>query len=95
LREKMAKVTIVNEGVSFEVPENSRLLDYIKENSGMLFGCENAQCATCICTVLRGEENLLPRNHNEDVTLQNNGASQRQRLGCQIWIKKGEIEIEY
>jgi 2Fe-2S ferredoxin len=91
----MAKVTIVNEKVCFEVPNGARLLDYIRENSGMLFGCEDARCGTCICTILKGEENLLPRNHHEDVTLQQRNASPRQRLGCQLWIKKGEIELEY
>lgn len=91
----MAKVTIANEGVSFELPDGARLLEYAKANSGMLFGCENAECATCICTVLKGKENLNERNHKEDVLLKNRGAYPDQRLGCQIWVKKGEATIEY
>ena len=56
----MAKVTILNEGVSFEVPEGARLLDYIKENSSMPFGCESGTCGICICTVVKGMEDLIP-----------------------------------
>ncbi len=91
----MAKVTIMNEGVSFEVPDGARLLDYIKENSSLPFGCEGGTCGTCICTVLKGLENLNPRNHEEWLHLQKRGATPSQRLACQIWVKKGEIEIEY
>ncbi len=91
----MAKITIKNDGVTFDVPDGARLLEYAKANSAMLFGCENGECATCICTVLKGKENLNERNHAEDLLLKKRGAYAEQRLGCQIWVKKGSATIEY
>jgi ferredoxin len=91
----MARVTIVNENASFEVPDGARLLEYARANSNMPFGCENGKCGTCICNVLRGMENLTPKGHEEWLHLQKRGAFPNQRLACQIWVKKGEVDIEY
>ena len=88
-------MTIINEGVSFEVPDNSRLMEHAKEHSSMPFGCESGRCGTCICTVTKGIENLSPKAHEEWALLQKRGAYPNQRLACQIWVKKGEVEIEY
>lgn len=91
----MAKITIANENVTFELPDGARILEYVKANSNMQFGCENAECGTCFCTVLKGIENLKDKNHVEWVFLQKRSAYPNQRLGCQLWIKKGEVVIEY
>lgn len=91
----MAKVTILPDNLTLDVQDGARLLEYAKEGSSMLFGCEKAECGTCICTVINGAENLNVRNHKEDTLLKDLGASSGQRLGCQIWVKKGEVTIEY
>ena len=92
---QMAKLTIRNEQKQIDIPDGARLLEYAKAQSNMLFGCENAECGTCLCTVVKGAENLNARNHKEDVFLKGIGATSGQRLGCQVWVKKGEVEIEY
>lgn len=91
----MAKIKILNEKIEFEVPEGGRLSEYAKEKSSMPFGCENGECGTCLCTVVKGLENINARNHDEWLYLQKRNATPNQRLGCQIYVKKGEIEIEY
>lgn len=91
----MAKVTIVNDAISFEVPDGARLLDYAKDKSSMPFGCENGRCGTCVCTIVKGIENLNPKQHDEWLLLQKRGATPSQRLACQIWVMKGEVAIEY
>ncbi len=90
----MAKVTIANENVTFEVPDGSRLLDYAK-NSNMLFGCETGHCGSCICNITKGAENLNSKTAVEEQTLGRMNAYPSQRLACQIIVKKGEIIIEY
>jgi hypothetical protein len=40
-------------------------------------------------------ENLAPKAHDEWALLQAKGALPSQRLACRIWVKKGEVEIEY
>ena len=93
----MAKVAIKNENKEFELPDGARLLEYLQENTQLPFGCTNGECATCACVVLDGNQNLSTKNHNEIVTLQklNRPNSARNRLACQLYIKKGEVIIEY
>ncbi len=93
----MAKVTVRNENISFEIPDGSRLFPYLLEKTAFPAGCEDGTTATCACTVLKGVENLNPKTHNEITTLAklNMPNSPRNRLACQIYINKGEIELEY
>ncbi|MBU0591183.1 (2Fe-2S)-binding protein [Candidatus Micrarchaeota archaeon] len=91
----MAKVTILNEGVTFEVPDGSRLLEYAKKHSNMLFGCEQGKCGVCRCNIAKGFENLNQKTSEEEHTLTRLGAYPSQRLACKIIVKKGEVEIEY
>jgi ferredoxin len=94
---RMARVIVKNDKVSFEVPDGSQLLPYLWERTGIPQGCEDGTTPICACVVLRGEENLNPKTHTEIVTLANAGCpnSSRNRLACQIWIMKGEVELEY
>ncbi len=91
----MAKVSIVNDKATFEVPDGSRLMDYAKSSSNMLFGCEAGQCGVCICNIVQGRENLNLRTAVEEQTLVRMDAYPSQRLACQIVVKKGEVVIEY
>ena len=91
----MAKVTVRNEGISFEVPDGARFLEYAKRLSSMPFGCENGKCGTCICTIMKGMDHLNPQKHDEWMLLQKRGALPSQRLACQVWVKQGEVEMEY
>ncbi|HSB47364.1 MAG TPA: 2Fe-2S iron-sulfur cluster-binding protein [Candidatus Bilamarchaeum sp.] len=93
----MAKVIVKNDGVTLEVPDGARLLPYLWESTSFPQGCEDGTTSICACVILRGEENVNQKNHNEIVTLQKAGQpnSSRNRLACQIYVKKGEIEIEY
>lgn len=91
----MAKVTIVNDNISFEMQDGERLLRFAKEHSNMLFGCEKGQCGICICTVISGIENLNPKSHEENEVLLSKKASGNQRLACQIVVRRGEVVLEY
>jgi 2Fe-2S ferredoxin len=86
---------VKNENVELDVSDGARLLGYAKAQTNMLFGCENGQCGICTCTILRGIENINPRNAAEDNLLKAKSAYPNQRLACQIYVKKGEVEIEY
>jgi ferredoxin len=81
-------------GTVIEIPDGSRLLDYARD-AGMLFGCESGHCGTCICKIVKGIENLNGKSASEELLLAKRSAQKNERLACQIWIKKGEIEIEY
>ena len=93
----MAKVKVRNDNVTLEIPDGAAILPFLWENTGFPQGCEDGTTAICACVILRGEENVNPKNHNEIVTLQKAGLpnSSRNRLACQLYVKRGEIEIEY
>ncbi len=91
----MATVKVVNENVTFEVPDGEHLLPYFKEKTAMLFGCEKGKCGICICTVLKGMENLNEKSQQEIAVLHSKNAYPGQRLACMLRIKHGEVEIEY
>lgn len=91
----IAKITVKNESVSFEVPDGSMLKVHLQKNSPMLFGCGQGKCGVCICSVTRGAENLAPKSQDEINLLYKKNANPNQRLACQLRIKQGEVEIEY
>ncbi len=90
----MATIKVRNESRTIDVPDGSKLLEYLKNNSSMLFGCENGECGTCNCAVTKGMENLNPLNEKETKYFGSLKPASK-RLACQLWIKKGEVEIEY
>lgn len=93
----MAKITIKNEGKTFEIPNNARLLPYLMSNTSFPAACEDGSSILCACVILRGEENLNAKTQAETTTLANAGLpnSKKNRLACQIIVLKGEIELEY
>ncbi|MBI2079788.1 (2Fe-2S)-binding protein [Candidatus Micrarchaeota archaeon] len=91
----MAKITIKNEIVTFQVPDGEKALEYIKKNSNMLFGCEQGYCGTCLCSVVSGMENLSKKTDEEQALLPRMNANPNQRLGCQMRVIKGEVVLEY
>jgi ferredoxin len=93
----MAKVTVRNEGITFEVPDGAPLLPYLWENTSFPQGCEDGSTPICACVIIKGEENVSAKTHSEIATLGKAGLpnSSRNRLACQMYIKKGEVEIEY
>ena len=91
----MPKIKILNEGVEIEVPEGMPIKDYVKKESNMLFGCEQGNCGTCVCSIVKGSENLNRKTQNEEKTIDKLGLPAGSRLACQIQILKGNVEIEY
>ena len=54
----MAKIKVLNEGIEVEVPDGAAIKEYVKKESGMLFGCEQGDCGTCVCSIAKGSENI-------------------------------------
>jgi len=95
----MVKVTIINDNISFEVPKNSKIMDYIPDECSLMFGCRRGECGVCTCTIRKGEEFVVSISSREEETLRSKNAASSHRLMCQLWTKEiekeGEIEIEY
>lgn len=63
-----------------------------KHDTPIEFGCRNADCGVCIFRVVRGMENLAPRNAKETDFLRAMQADHDERLACQSRIM-GDVEI--
>jgi ferredoxin len=72
-----------------EVKDGS-LIQEAAEQLGVLFGCRNGLCGTCMVEVEEGMENLSERNEAED----NMGLQDQSRLACQCRINQGEVKIK-
>jgi ferredoxin len=91
----MARITVRNEGTSFEMPDGERLYEYAKEHTSILFGCGVGTCKMCMITIVKGIGNINPPMHEEWQKLRMMNATPGQRFACQVYVKKGEVEIEY
>lgn len=83
----MAKIIV--DGQEKDVPDNSPLREPCKE-LGMLFGCENGICGTCLSKVEQGMEHLSEMSDAEEQF----GLDPGCRLMCQCSIKKGTVKVK-
>ncbi|MCI0504283.1 hypothetical protein L0Y65_06270 [Candidatus Micrarchaeota archaeon] len=93
----MAKIRIRNDNLALEVPDGSLILPVLWEHTSFPQGCEDGSTPICACVIIRGEENVSHKTQKEIETLHRAGLpnSSRNRLACQVWVMRGEIEIEY
>jgi len=85
----MPKLKVNNK--EFNLKEGEAVKKYCEE-AGVIFGCEDGQCGTCMIQVKAGKENLSEINQNEmDLGIEADGEF---RLACQCKIEKGNVECE-
>lgn len=92
----MAKVHIINENKTIEVPDGALLLE-LDGKSNILFACREGVCTTCLVDVIEGAENLENPTEIEEMTLSTltPGTAKNPRLMCVSKIKHGEIKVKY
>ncbi|HLD79216.1 MAG TPA: 2Fe-2S iron-sulfur cluster-binding protein [Candidatus Nanoarchaeia archaeon] len=61
------------------------------EELGVLFGCREGLCGTCMINIVEGEENLSELTE-EEVAMDRD---REHRLACQAKINKGEVTIKF
>jgi len=84
----MAK--LIMDGQEKELSDDSPVKDACEE-LGVVFGCEDGICGTCMTEVLEGKDNLSEVTQAEkDMGVENN-----YRLMCQCKVKKGTVTIKY
>jgi len=60
---------------------------------GVLFGCRDAACGSCVIRVLDNPQHLSPRTKREECLLKTMEANADERLACQCKIL-GDVTIE-
>jgi len=91
----MAKATVKFSDIdlSVVVPVGTRIIEVSeKVGSGIVYGCRECDCGTCIMMVEEGMENLSAPSMLEDQVLRDNMAGKEFRLACQAQVL-GDVTI--
>lgn len=82
-----AKVTFEDIDLSVNVPVGTRVIEVSeKVGSGIIYGCRECDCGTCMMEVTEGHNNLSDPSVLEDKILRENMAGRHQRLACQAQV---------
>lgn len=86
----MGTLHFVDSGDEVEIPEGEPIRPACKDH-GVVFGCENGECGTCLIHVVEGKDQLQPPNDKE---LDFFGEPELEtRLSCQACMGKGRVSI--
>lgn len=92
----MAKaiLTFADIGVAVTVPAGTRIIEVSeKVGAGIIYGCRESDCGTCLTEVVTGMENLSIPSPIELATLAEKKASPNMRLACQTLVL-GDVTIK-
>jgi ferredoxin len=90
-----AELTFKDIDKTVTVATGERVIDVSeREGSGIVYGCKEGDCGTCIMDVLDGWENLSQPSVVEDKILRENAAGRHQRLACQAQILGGKVVVK-
>ncbi len=79
-----AKITFKDIDLTVHSPVGVRLIEMSeKVGSGIIYGCREGDCGTCIVKVEDGWENLSTPSVIEEKVLRENMAGRHNRLACQ------------
>ena len=86
----MGKLIYVKTKISKDIKDGDKIKNAAEE-MGVLFGCEDGICGTCMIDVVKGEKNL------SDITQPEKDLErdEKHRLACQCKMKKGEVVIDF
>ena len=89
-----ASITFEDINVTVNAPAGTRLIEISeKVGSGIVYGCREGECGTCITKITSGWNNLTEPSVLEDKVLRENMAGKHNRLACQAQVLGGEISI--
>lgn len=89
-----AKVTFSDVGITVNIPAGTRIIEVSeKVGAGIIYGCREGDCGTCMTHVEAGVENLSEPSVLESKVLKENLAGRNERLACQCQILSGEVRV--
>ncbi|HPE71950.1 (2Fe-2S)-binding protein [Candidatus Competibacter phosphatis] len=89
-----AQLSFADIGVTITVPAGTRVIEISdKLNSGIVYGCREGDCGTCLMKVTQGMENLSEPSALEAKILKEHFAGRDTRLACQAQVLGGEIVV--
>lgn len=81
------KLTFADIGTAITVPAGTRIIEVSeKVGAGIVYGCRECDCGTCLTEVVSGMENLSTPSAFELATLAEKKAGKNVRLACQTLV---------
>lgn len=88
-----SQLTFSDINLTITVPAGSRVIEISeKVNSGIVYGCREGDCGTCLMKVTEGMENLTEPSALETRILKEHFASKDMRLACQAQVL-GDVTV--
>lgn len=88
-----AKLTFKDLDVTVSVPVGTRVIEVSdKLGSGIVYGCREGDCGTCLMKVVEGWDNFSAVSVVEDKILRENAAGRHFRLACQAQVL-GDVTV--
>lgn len=88
-----AKLTFKDIDLTVHAPVGVRVIEISeKVGSGIIYGCREGDCGTCLMTVDEGWNNLSEPSVVEHRVLKENKAQRHQRLACQAQVL-GDVTV--
>ncbi|ANT58912.1 MULTISPECIES: 2Fe-2S iron-sulfur cluster binding domain-containing protein [Roseobacteraceae] len=88
-------LTFTDVDLTVTVPAGTRIIEISeKVGAGIVFGCREGDCGTCITHVLEGSEHLSDPSALELRVLRENLAGQSDRLACQCQVLGGAVKVK-
>lgn len=89
-----AQLSFADIGVTITVPAGTRVIEISdKLNSGIVYGCREGDCGTCLMKVVEGLENLSQPSVLEARVLKEHLAARDMRLACQAQVLSGDVTV--
>lgn len=89
-----AQLTFSDIDVTVTVPVGVRVIEISeKVGSGIVYGCREGDCGTCLMQVEEGWDNLSTPSILEDKILRENMAGKHYRLACQAQVL-GDVKVK-
>lgn len=89
-----AQLNFADINVTVTVPAGTRIIEISdKLNSGIIYGCREGDCGTCLMKVVEGMENLSEPSVLEAKILEEHFAGRDARLACQAQALGGDIVV--
>lgn len=90
-----ANVTFQDVAITVNVPAGTRLIEVSeKVGAGIVYGCREGECCTCLTKIVSGHENLALPSVLEARVLKDNLAPRHHRLACQAQVLGGDIVVK-
>lgn len=89
-----ANVTFEDIDLTVSVPVGTRIIELSeKVGSGIIYGCREADCGTCLMEVTEGWNNLSEPSVLEQKVLSENMAGRHTRCACQAQVI-GDVTVK-